>query len=496
MWIRVLFLVAALALAGIGQFVLIQENDRMQQVATSLEGVTTEEIDRSRLIFIQTRELAHRSDASATDELAADLWREASQLETLHERRVGLAGQLPGPPAPTQVQDRVGSLVALTQEIQAAEDPADRAQQALEQVDRTQGELVTLLAADQDARQQAVRAEVAQNEGWSFTILGGILALLLLAGTHVVRPSLAHIREREATFDADVRALEREMAAQQAAAEERERELEATIEDLEQFAYVASHDLQEPLRMVGSYVQLLERQLGDDLDEDSEVYMGYIREGVGRMKQLIDDLLAYSRVGTAGTALQPTELQAALDDALTNLEVRIDETDAEITQDRVPAVLGDRSQLTQLFQNLISNALKFQPREQQPRVHIGAERAEDGAWTISVADNGIGIDEDQRERIFVIFQRSQARDAYPGTGIGLAICKKIVERHEGEIWVDSQGQRQPEPSSNGKTVPAEPGDGATFKFTLQPAPTPSTEGTEGAPGDEDRSVHDRSRELI
>ncbi len=495
MWLRVLLLVSALALAGIGQFVLIQENDRLHDTAVALEETTTEEIDISRLILAQVRDLVHRGSTADTSELETSLEADIRHLEGLHARRASLVTQAPGPPVPAGVDDRVGAMVLATEQILGPDGPAAHTQDRLEDLERLQGELSTLLAADQETRLQAIQAESAQNQVWSFTILGGILLLLLLAATHVVRPAIDHIQQRETRFEGDLQALHGKMAAERAAAEERERELESTIEDLEQFAYVASHDLQEPLRMVGSYVQLLDARIGDELDEEAHEFMGYVLEGVERMKQLIDDLLVYSRVGTQGTELEPTDLGAAMEAALTNLTVAREETEAEITMDDLPRVLGDSSQLTQLFQNLLSNAIKFQPEGQRPRIHIGAEQAEDGTWTISVADNGIGIVEDQRERIFVIFQRSQARDAFPGTGIGLAICKKIVDRHEGRIWVESDRFGKTPASGNADPSPAEPGEGATFHVTLKPAPDPVPDEPDGAPS-RDRSVRDRSRELI
>jgi PAS domain S-box-containing protein len=226
-------------------------------------------------------------------------------------------------------------------------------------------------------------------------------------------------------------------------------ELARSNKELEQFAYVASHDLQEPLRMVGSYMQLLAERYQGQLDERAERYIAYAVDGANRMKRLIDDLLAYSRAGTQSTALVPTDSQAVLEDVLGGLQVAIEEKQATVTYDPLPTVLADEVQLGQVFQNLIANALKFS-NEAPPRIHVGAQRdAERGAWRFSVADNGIGLDPKFAERIFVIFQRLHGPTEYPGTGMGLAICKKIVERHGGRMWVESQ-----------------PGQGATFYFTL------------------------------
>ena len=229
-----------------------------------------------------------------------------------------------------------------------------------------------------------------------------------------------------------------------------EAELRRSNEELERFAYVASHDLQEPLRTVSSYVQLLSRRYRDRLDTDGADFVDFAVDGVRRMQQLIADLLLFSRVGTRGGALMPTDMQTAFDDTLASLRAAIEESHATVTADRLPAVLADASQLSQLLANLIGNGLKFHGDE-PPRVRVSATRT-GRLWTISVQDNGIGIAPEYFERIFVIFQRLHAREEYPGTGVGLAICKKIVERHGGRLWVEST-----------------PDQGARFSFTLQAA---------------------------
>ncbi len=227
-----------------------------------------------------------------------------------------------------------------------------------------------------------------------------------------------------------------------------EEELRRSNDELERFAYVASHDLQEPLRMVASFVQLLGQRYKGKLDADADEFIGYAVDGAHRMQQLIQDLLTYSRVGTRGGALVPTDTGEALDRALANLRLALDESGSLVTRDPLPVVRGDPGQLEHLFLNLVGNAIKFRSSEPS-RIHVSATDAGPEGWRISVKDNGIGIEADYYERIFVIFQRLHGREQYGGTGIGLAIAKKIVERHGGRIWVDS-----------------EPGRGATFSFTL------------------------------
>jgi len=223
--------------------------------------------------------------------------------------------------------------------------------------------------------------------------------------------------------------------------------LQRSNQELEQFAYVASHDLQEPLRMVSSYVQILKEDYHGKLDTEADEFIDFAVDGALRMQALINDLLTFSRVSSRGKPLKQTSSEAALREALENLTVAVNESDAIVTHDQLPDVKADSTQLTQLFQNLISNAIKFKS-DARPKITIGVAPTE-GAWRFSVKDNGIGIDMRYADRVFVIFQRLNPRGEHPGTGIGLAICKKIVERHGGNIWVES-----------------EPGKGSTFYFTL------------------------------
>ncbi|AGB39356.1 ATP-binding protein [Natronococcus occultus] len=228
-------------------------------------------------------------------------------------------------------------------------------------------------------------------------------------------------------------------------------ELEASNERLEQFAYAASHDLQEPLRMITSYLGLIESRYGDRLDAEGEEFIAYAVDGAERMREMIDGLLEYSRVDTRGDPFEPVDLEDVLEAVRSDIRVQIAESDAEIDVAPLPTVEGDTGQLRQLFQNLLSNAIKYSG-EEPPRIEIAAEHSRiDGRWQIAVSDDGVGIDPDEADRIFDVFQRLHGRDE-PGTGIGLALCRRIVERHGGEIGVAS-----------------EPGEGSTFTVTLPPA---------------------------
>ncbi|WP_027366615.1 ATP-binding protein [Desulfocurvibacter africanus] len=239
-------------------------------------------------------------------------------------------------------------------------------------------------------------------------------------------------------------------------------ELERSNAELESFAYVASHDLQEPLRMISSFLQLLEAEHVGGLDAEAREYIRFAVGGAVRMQDLIEDLLTYSRVGRKGKPFTSTDLGCALDTVIEDIGKLVVETGTRITRDALPTVYADPTQMMQLLSNLIRNAIKFRKPDEPPRVHVGA-REESHEWIVWVADNGIGIEPQYFERIFVIFQRLHARDEYPGTGIGLAVCKRIVERHGGRIWVESES-----------------GKGSTFFFSI--------------PKRQDQGAHDQGQE--
>lgn len=260
-----------------------------------------------------------------------------------------------------------------------------------------------------------------------------------------ISTSVISLNGRELVMGIDRDITERRRLEKEAA--DRAEDLARSNQELEQFAYVASHDLQEPLRIVAGYAQLLTKRYRGTLGEDADEFIEYMVDGVRRMQALIDALLQYSRVGRKGREMAPVDLDVAFDDAMANLQAAIEESQARVTRDDLPDVVADRLQLAQLFQNLIGNALKFKG-EEPPAVHVGAER-HNGEWILEVRDNGIGIEPQYVDRIFDIFERLHSRERYDGTGIGLSICKKIVERHGGRIWVESDAGR-----------------GSAFRFTI------------------------------
>lgn len=306
-------------------------------------------------------------------------------------------------------------------------------------------------SSDLGGRDASVRAEAARRSGlragcaFPVRVQGDVVAVIEFY-METDEPPADHIREAMEPVGSQLgRVIERKRS--RAKLDEYARELERRNEELEQFGYVVSHDLREPLRMVRSYLQLLERRYGDQLGEDAEEFIDFAVDGAERMDRLIQDLLEFSRVGTRGEEPEPFDAERGVEVALQNLEVAVDESGAEIEVGDLPAVMADGDQLVQVFQNLIHNAIKFSG-EEVPRVEITGLRR-DGWVEFAVRDEGVGIPEEARDRVFVAFQRLGARDDVAGTGIGLAICKRIIERHGGRIWVESAK-----------------GKGSVFRFTM------------------------------
>ena len=363
---------------------------------------------------------------------------------------------------------------------------------------------LTALQAHLAEARTAARAEVRNVERWRNAIFAVILATFGVSGLAVavwlriciLRP-LSRLRaatRRVASEDfgqriavqgpadlvglgADVESLRTRAVAElgkadagQRLVEEQAAELRRSNAELEQFAYVASHDLQEPLRKVSSFCQMLERRYGDVLDERGKQYIGFAVDAAKRMQVLINDLLTFSRVGRVSERTGPVDLAEALTQALANLSTRLEENDAEVEHDPLPTVLGDPTLLTMLLQNLVGNAVKFRAADRPPQIRVTAEQVGQ-EWRLAVQDNGIGVDPQFGDKIFVIFQRLHGREEYGGTGIGLALAKKIVEYHGGRIWLDPDYH---EGARFVFTLPvtAVDGAGADLEPTRQGATTP------------------------
>jgi PAS domain S-box-containing protein len=303
-----------------------------------------------------------------------------------------------------------------------------------------------VLAEDRDAvRENAVRMLKGEcSLGYEFRVVNKQAKIKWVMETVVP----IYYRRKRATLGCLIDVTERKQM------EERLKQITAELQysntELEQFAYVISHDLQEPLRMVSSYTQLLAKRYSDKLDNDADEFIAYAVDGTKRMQSLLHDLLEYSRVGTRGKPFSLVNCQHIVEQAIANLKIAIEECGASVSYDVLPTIMGDEGQLVRLFQNLIGNAIKFR-REEAPQVHISAKRM-NYIVTFSVKDNGIGIDPQHSQSIFEILRRLHTIEEYPGTGMGLAICKKIVERHGGHISVQSQ-----------------PGQGSTFYFSVNTA---------------------------
>lgn len=376
----------------------------------------------------QLRELTadNPAEQQSLDRLEPVLRHRLTELESI----IHTAEQGDAPGAMDQV--RAGSRERATAQIR----------EIVSEMSAEEKRLLDLRSAEAKASSRQVKAVIV-----SGNTLALVFFLLACAGVYQEMKRRSQAEERVRALNAD---LERRVQERTAELAEQARELIRSNQELQQFAYVASHDLQEPLRMVASFTQLLAKRYKDKLDDDARDFITYAVDGARRMQTLISDLLMYSRVGTQCKPLEPADCEGILDRVLNNLMLSIRESRAVITRDPMPIVMADSIQLAQLFQNLIANALKFRSQD-APRIHISAQRDGPG-WKLGVSDNGIGIAPEHSERIFVIFQRLHTKTEYPGTGIGLAICKKIVERHGGKIWL--------EPSTGG---------GSTFYFTLAAA---------------------------
>lgn len=302
-----------------------------------------------------------------------------------------------------------------------------------------------------------LRVDLSSEEHWIvciWSLLGLVLLVSVMGATFLIRihegrviaePIFPLLIAAEAGslagvtagyYNARARKDARQAQSVSGQLEEVNQRLKASNERLEQFTYAVSHDLQEPLRMVTSYLQLLEQQYSDQLDEDAKEFIEYAVDGAERMEDMIDSLLAYSRVETEGDPFEPVDLNAVVDDVLADLQFKIEENDAEIIVNDLPRVEGDSNQLRQVFQNLLDNAIEYSS-DNPPRMYVSAER-DSSEWIISVRDEGMGIDPEHTDRIFAVFQRLHTPEEHPGTGIGLALCEQIVERHGGKIWVDSE----------------------------------------------------------
>jgi len=264
----------------------------------------------------------------------------------------------------------------------------------------------------------------------------------------ILNQELAFQNEEKAKRAAELVIANKELTFQNEEKAKRAIELANVIEDLKQFAHVATHDLQEPLRMISSYIQLLERRYKDKLDQDANDYIHFAVDGAFRMQKLLNDLLEYSRVSTRAKTFEQVDTSTVLGKVISNLQLMITTNGAVITSDDLPVVKADESQILSIFQNLIENAIKFRKKTELPKIHISCTR-QDNMYKFSVADNGIGIEKQYHDRIFIVFQRLHSAKDYPGTGIGLSICKRIAERHGGTIWFES-------------TVD----EGTTFYFTI------------------------------
>jgi signal transduction histidine kinase len=388
-------------------------------------------------VLMDTDQSVHRYVANPTDEAARDYYGAATRFEDQYvtlANFVAVYGLTRTSQHLGRMSRRFGSfqyelaLPVLTRHLKPSKAQWSRGEDLIENAQHDLIAIQSGLIAMRSEHRAALEARSATAIALTAALLFTLSALGLLM---------------------DFRRL-RERKAEKIVREERAGALERSNAALQDFAHVASHDLQEPLRMVSSYTQLLARRYKGKLDADADTFIGYAVDGAKRMQGLIENILSYSRISSEEHAVVAVDTGAAYHDALANLEGVISETGAHVTAGPLPQVLGDKGQLGQLFQNLIGNALKYRS-EAVPEIEVTATR-DRALWSFSVRDNGIGIAEEYRERVFRMFQRLHAKTEYSGTGIGLAVCRRIVERHGGTIWVDSP-----------------PGHGTIFHFTLRAA---------------------------
>jgi signal transduction histidine kinase len=493
---------AALVMVGSGALALVKLGDARERVVSQIDPALREASELSAALLSQetgVRGYLIGGDPDLLDPYVrgrAEQDRATAALEPLLAGpQLDLSADLAAVRAAAD-RWRTGYAEPVIAAVRADRAPPIPAETGRQLFERVRGPL-DRLRADLESAAAVSRADLRRTAStlqWVFgLIFAGLVALLVVLAIGLRRVVLRPIsdlaagvrRVADGDFDsevrctgprevvelgADVEAMRRqivtELAALRAASErldEQARDLERSNTELEQFAYVASHDLQEPLRKVASFSQLLERRYKGQLDERADQYIAFAVDGAKRMQVLINDLLAFSRVGRL--VREHVEVDAAdlVDQAIANLSLAVEESGAEITVDDLPRVSGDTSLLTAVFQNLVSNAIKFRG-EAPPRIHVGVRDA-GSAWEFSVADNGIGIEPEYADRIFVIFQRLHGKEVYPGTGIGLAMCRKIVEYSGGRIWLDTDVR-----------------EGTTFRFTLPKIEEPAADPEPAAPG--------------
>jgi signal transduction histidine kinase len=447
---------AVLGLLSIGSYLLVRRSLADQESAAEvLRAANHQRFLAERMIVLSMR-LANHYDAVATRQKLVQIEQDADELERSHDslmsgEATAAIGDTVSPEVrriygerPIHLDKTIRGFLAAVRKLVRSSEEQEKLDWMVPQLDYladvTSTPILEDLSNGFDALVQQFQREsderMRSTQRLEALLLGSTVLVLVVVGLFVFRPMVLHVRQ-------DIEELR-----------DRAEALERSNSELEQFAYVASHDLQEPLRMIAAYVQLLDRRYKGKLGPDADECIHFASEGATRMHRLILDLLAFSRVGTHGGGMISTDLGHALQGVLDDMQVAIEESGARIRSNGLPHVRADPLQAGQLLQNLVANAIKFRGSG-QPEIRIDASREGD-LWHVSVRDNGIGFDMRFAERIFVIFQRLHARDRYPGTGIGLAICKKIVERHGGRIWAESA-----------------PGEGSTFHFTL-PAADPTS----------------------